>query len=131
MCIGVDFGGQPGGAPLPQNRGTPMHLSVFTTFCSPPKFGLPPIFLTSLRRVCCVRSTCICVYLLVRDYAPFNGDYIVLIMPIIEELSSMPMLSINCRSPKDCLDNRVAIHRNTCAQVLRLIAFLNRHCSAI
>jgi len=34
--IGVDFGGSRG---APQNRETPMHLSVFTTF--PPNLGLP------------------------------------------------------------------------------------------
>jgi len=38
VCIGIDFGGQPGCAP--NNWETPMHLSVFTTF-SPQNLGLP------------------------------------------------------------------------------------------
>jgi|SRR6218665_1236190 len=37
--IGVDFGGQPEHV-APNNRETPMHLSLFTTFC-PQYFGLP------------------------------------------------------------------------------------------
>ena len=33
ICIGVDFGGQPGH--VPNNLETPMHLSLFTIFCKP------------------------------------------------------------------------------------------------
>jgi len=44
--IGVDFGGQPGHVP-PNNWGTPMHLSLFTTFCPPIFWSAHPIFLTS------------------------------------------------------------------------------------
>ena len=42
--MGVDFGGQPGHVP-PNNWGTPMHLSLFTTFCPSPIFWFAhPIF---------------------------------------------------------------------------------------
>jgi len=45
--IGIDFGGA-ARALTPNNRESPMHLSVFTTFCLP-VFGFAhPIFLASL-----------------------------------------------------------------------------------
>ena len=44
--IGVDFGGQPG---PPNNSETPMHLSIFTTFCPPNNFVCSPsIFVKSM-----------------------------------------------------------------------------------
>src|SRR6218665_3573156 len=53
MCIGVDFGGSPGTLPQYLRRESPVHLSLFTTFCPTNIWANPSIFLTSLRQWKC------------------------------------------------------------------------------
>src|SRR6218665_3097609 len=48
ICIGIDIWGHPGTCPA-NNLKTPILSSVITTIF-PQYFGLPPIFLTSLRQ---------------------------------------------------------------------------------